>query len=567
MKKKLLLTITLALNIVFANAQLGCVWANTFGGSGDDDSYSVAKDGDGNIYVAGNFQSDSITFDSTTLYNNFAGLADIFLAKFNQTGDFLWVKRAGSNRTDRVRSVCVDPSGNVYITGQFAGTSITFGSTTLTNADFLGDFSDVFVAKYNSAGSVQWAKRIGGDDMDDAYSITSDTNGNIFVTGTFYNTSITVGSYTLTNHDNAGSSMDIFIAKYSGSGSVLWATCEGGTGDDVCNVLKTDFQGNLFAAGNFQSNSMTLGSTTLANTSDIMVFNIKYADGFIAKYDSSNNHLWAKAITGPVLEAVYGLDVDFGGTIYAAGNFFSPTAGIDTASFVNADNTGNSSDVFVVSLNNDGEINWVRQAGGIYNDGCTGLSSSGFGDISICGWFASPVFLYSESSWIENSDNTGNTRDFYLLNYSSGATYETVIKGGGLDDDIATSVIEDPNYNEFILAGMYKSNPSFIGGYTVHTNNGGWDAFVSVVRFFEGIGEDRDVENINSYPNPTHDELFVKSDNNGILSICDINGKLLMKVSVVKGLNTLNVSSIPAGVYLLQLNDGILLRTSKLIKY
>jgi hypothetical protein len=155
--------------------------------------------------VTGVFHSPTITFGSYTLTN--AGQDDIYLAKYKADGNVLWAKSVGETGYDWANSVVVDISGNPYITGGFNSSTITFGSYTLTNT---GN-TDMFLAKYNTTGNVLWANNAEGTGLEIAYSDAVDNSGNIYVTGVFYPT-IAFGSYTLTNTGNT----DIFLAKLKG---------------------------------------------------------------------------------------------------------------------------------------------------------------------------------------------------------------------------------------------------------------------------------------------------------------------------------------------------------------
>ena len=166
------------------------VWAKRAGGTRTDSGNGIAVDGSGNSYVTGLFE-DSATFgpgesNETTLTG--AGsddLADdIFVAKYDASGDLVWAKRAGGTSIDFGEGIAVDGSGNSHVTGQLRG-SATFGpgetnETTLTTAGF---FSDIFVAKYDASGDLVWAKRAGGTSFDFGSGIAVDGSGNSYVTG------------------------------------------------------------------------------------------------------------------------------------------------------------------------------------------------------------------------------------------------------------------------------------------------------------------------------------------------------------------------------------------------
>lgn len=132
----------------------------------------------------------------------------------------LWAKSAGGTSIEGAQGISTDETGNVLITGYFASTSITFGTTTLTNAMGI----DIFVVKYDALGNVLWAKSAGGISSDFGVSIANDVSGNIFVTGFFNSPSINFGTTTLINKGES----DVFVVKYDEKGNVMWVKSSGG---------------------------------------------------------------------------------------------------------------------------------------------------------------------------------------------------------------------------------------------------------------------------------------------------------------------------------------------------
>ena len=170
------------------------VWAERAGGTSADFGFGIAVDGAGNSYVTGEFQG-SATFgpgetNETTLTS--AGDRDIFVAKYDASGDLVWAKRAGGTSNDQGRGIAVDGSGNSFVTGSFQDPA-TFGpgetnETTLTSAGG----SDIFVAKYDASGDLVWAKRAGGTSFESGRGIAVDGSGTSYVTG-FFDVSATFG--------------------------------------------------------------------------------------------------------------------------------------------------------------------------------------------------------------------------------------------------------------------------------------------------------------------------------------------------------------------------------------
>jgi hypothetical protein len=197
-------------------------WAVKGGGTSGDTGNGIAVDGSGNAYVTGQFSSTTATFGSTTLTNT--GGSDVFVVKYNTSGVVQWAVNDGGTQTERVNSIAIDGSGNIYVTGFFSSATATFGAITLTSSGS----EDVYVAKYNTSGVVQWAVKGSGTSSEVGYGISVDGSGNVYVTGQFSSTTATFGSTTLTN--TGGS--DVFVVKYNTFGLVQWEVKSGGTGND-----------------------------------------------------------------------------------------------------------------------------------------------------------------------------------------------------------------------------------------------------------------------------------------------------------------------------------------------
>ena len=168
-------------------------WTKQLGTSSSDSGNGVTTDSSGNIYVTGDTKGG---LDGNTN----SGETDIFLVKYNSSGTKQWTKQLGTSSIDSGSGVITDSSGNIYVTGSTKG-----GLDGNTNS---GEW-DIFLVKYNSFGTKQWTKQLGTSSYDEGYGVTTDSSGNIYVTGS------TDGG--LDGNTNSGS-YDIFLVKYNSSG-------------------------------------------------------------------------------------------------------------------------------------------------------------------------------------------------------------------------------------------------------------------------------------------------------------------------------------------------------------
>lgn len=187
------------------------LWAQSATGDWHDHTQSVTVDNSGNSYITGYFISSSLTFGPTTLTN--AGDYDLFLAKYDAGGNLVWAQGAASGGArEQAQSVTADDFGNVYMTGWFASSFITFGSTTLTNATI--GLDEIFLVKFDGDGNAVWAKSAGDNIHDQSHGVAADIFGNVWIAGGYASPSIVFDSSVI---DNTSNDYDLFIAKIGDS--------------------------------------------------------------------------------------------------------------------------------------------------------------------------------------------------------------------------------------------------------------------------------------------------------------------------------------------------------------
>jgi Beta-propeller repeat len=330
------------------------LWAKNIGGIDEQQIFGVCTDNANNVYITGDFGSPTLVIDNITLSNSIVvtpSTQDIFIAKLNSNGTAIWAKNAGGSRADYGNAVVADNNGNVYLGGQFVSPSITIGGFTLTNVETTNIDHDVFLAKYDSNGNVIWTKSAGGTNYETLNSLSLDNSGNLYSSGYFYSPTISFGSNVLVNTNNYG---DIFILKYDADGNLLWTRKCGGTNYESVKDIATDSNGNLYVTGYFQSPTMTLGTTTLANSSNSNLFNI-----FLAKYNPSGTLLWANKAGGTTSnDYSSSVNIDSADNVYISGAMNSSSIAFGNLTpIVNSGNT----DIFLAKYNASGVPIWSKK--------------------------------------------------------------------------------------------------------------------------------------------------------------------------------------------------------------
>ena len=199
-------------------------WTKQWSSPSDDPVRSVAIGSYGNIFVTGDTFGD---LDGNTN----AGANDIFLIKCNTAGTKVWTKLWGTSEYDYGRSVAVDSSGNIFVTGS------TYGDL---DGNVNAGTHDIFLTKWNADGTKAWTKLWGTPACDSAGSVAIDSSGNVFVAG--------ATNSDLDGQKNAGS-YDVFLTKWNADGTKAWTKLWGTPGNDLGSSVATDRSGNVFIVG------------------------------------------------------------------------------------------------------------------------------------------------------------------------------------------------------------------------------------------------------------------------------------------------------------------------------
>lgn len=366
-------------------------WVKRAGGGGSDQGTAVALDSLGNIYVTG-FFSNSATFGpgelNQTVLTGPTASPEIFVAKYDSTGNLIWANRAGGSNNDQPTAIAVDGLGNSYVTGFFQLTA-TFGpgesnQTTLTSA---GN-NDIFIAKYNNDGTLAWVKRLGGTQPDQGVGIAADVAGSVYVTGVI-NSAVIFGlgepnQTTL----SSGPGTNAFLAKYDTDGSLAWAKAPFNLNNAAGLGVALDNSGSIYATGWF-AGTITLGPGEPAAT----VFTASGTNAiFVAKYNNNGSLVWAKmadAAAPTINQQISRVAVDGTGRSYLTG-YFNGTAvfggGEANQTSLVASATG-LHDIFVARYNPDGRLAWAKKAGGGALDQSYGIAADSVGSSYVTGFF------------------------------------------------------------------------------------------------------------------------------------------------------------------------------------
>lgn len=400
-----------------------CLWATAVNGNDDDDwPNDIALDANNNVYITGYFAGIA-DFGAATLNSGGSGQTgkNIFIAKYNSAGVNQWAKDGGGNHEDVGYGIDVDATGNVYATGMFRNTG-TFGTFTLVAGGT--NIQDVYLVKYNTSGVEQWAVKGTGTSSNSGKSVKVDGNGDIITTGMFSG-SATFGTTTISS---TNSSYDLYVAKYTSSGTLTWISQAGGVDDNIPNEIDFDSNNNIYVFGTM-TNDMLFGTTALPNLSPGM----GYDDPFLAGYDGNGNFLFAKNGGDGYSDSGRGLTIDDDDNIYLAGTFDEDCCGAPGAFdgvTIAGGNDNNDNDVFIVKLSSQSDILYS-----VNNVDCNGNFT---GSIDITTNFGNPPYSYS---WTGPNGFTSISED--LSNLEDGM-YDIIITDASSNTATETITVVDP---------------------------------------------------------------------------------------------------------------------------
>lgn len=371
------------------------VFAKSISGTGYEVAKALAVDQSGNLYLTG-YCGNNADFDpgpgTATLPFNIMG--HIFIARYNSSGEYLYVKGMSGTGTCSGQSIAVDATGNIFTTGYFTETIDFDPGAGTVNKTSAGEY-DFYLARYDASGNYLSVHTFGGSGYDYANSVILDAENNIYLTGYFENT-VDFNPGPETSNLTSTGGFNLFVAKYDVSigyqfAHGLGAAVATGAGDKIPIAL--DPSGNIYLSGDFkQGNKVDFDpGPGVASPGAAM-------GSFLTKYSSSGAFMYVKTLaltkTGTTYNQIgsEGMATDHEGNIILAG-FFSKTVDFDPGAATHEMTAGAYvGNAFLGKYSNDGDYQWANQMG-FYNgflkwdDGSSSITTDRVGNIYLTGSF------------------------------------------------------------------------------------------------------------------------------------------------------------------------------------
>lgn len=317
-------------------------WGVRLGSTANDRCIGIAVDASQNAYVTGFVGGNADMDPSASSFSLMvSGTYNTYFAKYSSTGAFTFAKQitGGYSEGD---DIAIDGSGNIYLTGSYATTNDFdpgIGTANLSTSSLTQ--LDIYLAKYDALGNYTFAKQIGGIGVDIGFQVKPDASGNIFLGGVFSNTCDFDPTLSVSSLTSAGQG-DLFVAKYTSAGNLIWVNGTGGATNDYCYGLGLDASNNVYITGKVQGTSIDFDpsiSVTAVTASSSCVYLAGYNSSGTFQFVHTPGNINSEGRSLFVNSSVYitGFFNDTGDF-----NFGAPTANLSSVG---------SSDIFVAKYN------------------------------------------------------------------------------------------------------------------------------------------------------------------------------------------------------------------------
>ncbi len=399
----------------------------TYGGTKNEIARSVISFNDGSYAVVGFTQSldgDVSTSKTETQY-------DFWVLKFDSNDNLQWQKVYGGSSDDKAYKAISTSDNGITIAGYSKSNDGDLNSNE--------GFEDFWVLKLDNNGTIQWQTTTGFLGVDQAFSLTQTTDGGIFVGGILDVTSSNGEGNSLAKTQHAGG--DYWAIKLNSNGDIEWRNYFGGTNTDTCYDVVETTDGYIL-----------VGSS---DSTDVDINNNKGSyDFWIIKIDNAGNLLWEKNFGGTEIDEARAITKTNDGNFIIVGDTRSNDQDISI-------NNGGA-DLWVIKINNDGELLWEKNFGGSNFDVARSINKTSDGGYVISG----------SSRSLDNGFTNQGQNDAWILKISSEGNeeWQQIIGGSNIDFFYDAIELED---GSFVAVGESSSNDG-----NIETNKGFSDLLI-----------------------------------------------------------------------------------------
>jgi len=431
----------LLLPLLAGGARADATGTFRLGGAGRDYAFDLARDGEGNLFLAGAF-TGTVDFDpgpevaertsreSGEPTGPTQGRMDAFVVKYDAEGKLAWVLVLGGSGVNVAQSLAVDDAGGLVVGGHFSG-SVDFDPSDPPDAQDTLDAvvgRDAFVARYEADGALRWVVGIGDEDSappgsrelpvewsEGVRDVALDAQGRVYAVGMFRGTVDLDPSEETVARTSVGDSRDAFLVSYDEDGRYRWDVVIASDGPDQAHAVAVGPQGRLVVGG-------VIGGTLDFDPGpgEAVAACAGAWDAFLAWYDADGTFERVRAWGGPGYDQVATSSVSYdpSGAVYAAGDF---------SGRIDFDRVGRKrepreaegvSDAFLLRFEPEGDLGWVLTLGAGGMDKAEALTRDRVGNVVVTGFFRDRVDFApgGRRKFLEAAGKAGAT-DAFVASY------------------------------------------------------------------------------------------------------------------------------------------------------
>jgi hypothetical protein len=575
--KKLILLVILFCSFYFMSAAQvpNWQWAQTIQGAKDDNGRSIATDSKSNVVMVGDFLSDSIASGSQYFPNvnptggviNQYKMSDIFVSKYDSLGSILWTKTFGGDSIDIAACVAIDHEDNIIVVGKFNGNTMQIGGIVLTKP--IGQVApDAFIFKLDPNGNVLWAINVGGTSVEEGKAVTTDEYDNIYMAGLFWSANVNFGANTFSS---AGLD-DIFITKYSSTGTAIWTKTFGSASSESVVDICADKQGYVYFTGEYRASNLTIGTLLPGNLDSSPTTEV-----YVSKMDNNGNIMWTKTANCSGSDYVKGVGVDLQKNVLITGRFADFYINIDGNIFpgdqTNNPSCTNGSGFFLIKFDSVGTFQWFQTISISIEE--VGLSVKTDKDNNIfVAAFGKGDTLMIDTMMVYNIPNSATL----LLKYDPNGHIIWQKTFGEADHqgygDTETDIDISKEGILYLGSTFFKQTYAMDSITATNSNSFTTDPIIAKIGLWDS--QITDIlhytfnHGYNVFPNPTKDIINIQVNEQNApynISLWNVQGQFLKEWKVQKGNVCISFGDIQSGIYFLKFSNSSWVETTRIIVY
>lgn len=531
-RTKALIYLVLMIQLVSVQAQ-EFNWATPVSGDGYEYGIKIAKDALGNTFILGYTTEHFFEYEGVTYASN--GDGDAFFAKLDPNKQLVWMRPLGANDAiyyDEAQDLHIDPFGDIYLSIRATGSSFRYNGMVLSGINSIGQYGgEAVLIKVNGDGDYLWHDS--GTVGSSFRGITTDVDGNVYITGYFRQT-ITLGdSITLTN-PSSGTTTDYLLAKYQPDGTIMWAKRAGGLphntfayGHDLeINPQTNELIVLALGEGEVFFDGVPMPSNGLTDNAALLI-----------SYELDGIQNWMQLV---LVEDNYGyssctsLAISDSGIMGVCGT----TVGMDPEGLVGF-------------YNSDGSVISEHTYPAPYDLRLYSITFNEYDIAYVSGWCLDGGTLGIAPGTVTLNNTTG-----FIVRMDKHQQVRWVTEFAGSH---FTNYIDYSN-GELLYAGRFDEEFIYNSEQNVLVNNLGDAVYAQMIDDFLGVAE-YIADEIAVYPNPTSGLLMIKSTALQKIEIYNVNGVCVKTTDK----NEIDLSSNSPGIYLLKIITDKGVATKKIV--